>query len=41
MELAQCNYMEEKPPWDYDVKRAEQLRLTLRDILLGILELQA
>jgi len=39
MELAQCSYMEEKAPWNYDVKRAKKLRLTLRDILLGILEL--
>lgn len=40
MELAQCNYMEEKPPWDYDVKMAEKLRVTLASILRVILELR-
>ncbi len=40
MELAQCNYMEEKPPWDYDVKKAEKLRVTLASIFRVILELR-
>ena len=40
MELAQCNYMEEKPPWDYDVKKAKKLRVTLASIFRVILELR-
>ena len=40
MELAQCNYMQEKAPWGYDVDMAEKLRVTLRSILQGILELR-
>jgi N-formylglutamate deformylase len=40
MELAQCNYMVEKSPWEYDVKKAEALRETLGDILKGILDFQ-
>ena len=38
MELAQCNYMQEKAPWNYDVKKAEMLRISLRSILQGILK---
>ena len=40
MELAQCNYMQETPPWGYDVDMAEKLRVTLRSILQGILKLR-
>jgi formiminoglutamase len=40
MELAQCNYMLEKAPWEYDVKKAEVLRETLGNILKGILDFQ-
>lgn len=40
MELAQCNYMLEKAPWEYDVKKAERLRETLGSILNGILDFQ-
>jgi formiminoglutamase len=38
MELAQCNYMLEQPPWNYDAGKAEVLRVSLRNILRGILE---
>jgi formiminoglutamase len=38
MELAQCNYMHEKAPWSYDAKKAEKLRVPLRDILQAILK---
>jgi len=40
IELAQCNYMQEKAPWDYDVENSEKLRVYLRDILQGILNFQ-
>lgn len=40
MELAQRNYMNEKAPWDYDIDKAEQLRKTLREILLGVLAIR-
>ena len=40
MELAQCNYMQEKAPWRYDASKADKLRLSLRSILQGILEFQ-
>jgi formiminoglutamase len=40
MELAQCNYMQEKAPWIYDDKKAEILRVALRSILQAILELR-
>jgi formiminoglutamase len=40
MELAQCNYMQEKAPWGYDAKKAEKLRVPLRDILQGISKFQ-
>jgi len=40
MELAQCCYMQEQAPWHYDVKKADQLRSSLRGVLQGILELQ-
>jgi N-formylglutamate deformylase len=33
MELAQCNYMSEQPPWDYQAARADKLRVVLREIL--------
>ncbi len=33
MELAQCNYMLEQPPWDYDDVRADKLRAILAGIL--------
>jgi N-formylglutamate deformylase len=39
MELAQCNYMQEMTPWNYDVKKAVRLREPLRRILQGILKL--
>jgi len=38
MELAQCNYMQEDAPWNYDVKKAEKLRVSLRKVLQEILE---
>jgi len=40
MELAQCNYMQEDAPWRYDASKADKLRVTLRSILQGILNLQ-
>jgi N-formylglutamate deformylase len=40
MELAQCNYMQEKAPWNYNAVSAEVLRVPLRNILQGILKLQ-
>ncbi len=33
MELAQCNYMQESDPWNYNVEKAGSLRLVLRQIL--------
>jgi formiminoglutamase len=33
MELAQCNYMLERPPWDYDPASADKLRVILAAIL--------
>ena len=33
MELAQCNYMSEQPPWSYEDARADKLRVILRGIL--------
>jgi formiminoglutamase len=38
MELAQCNYMLEEAPWSYDAGKAEVLRVSLRNILRGILK---
>jgi len=38
MELAQCNYMVEQAPWSYDAGKAELLRVSLRNILRGILK---
>ena len=38
MELAQCNYMREAPPWDYDDASAERLRVILARILTGMLD---
>jgi len=40
MELAQCNYMQEIAPWNYDDKKAEILRVALRGLLQAVLELQ-
>ncbi len=37
MELAQCNYMQEKAPWHYDGSKADILRNALQNILQGIL----
>ncbi len=37
MELAQFNYMQETPPWDYGAARLELLRSSLRDILHNLL----
>ncbi len=37
MELAQCNYMTEKPPWYYNVAAAKRLRETLGEILSAVL----
>jgi len=37
MELAQCNYMQEREPWSYDTDKAEMLRIFLRNILQCIL----
>lgn len=37
MELAQCNYMQESAPWNYDVEKAESLRLVLRQLLQSLL----
>ncbi|MCP4765173.1 MAG: N-formylglutamate deformylase [Gammaproteobacteria bacterium] len=33
MELAQCNYMSEQPPWNYEDVRADKLRVVLGGIL--------
>jgi len=33
MELAQANYMQEAPPWEFDRERADRLRPHLREIL--------
>lgn len=33
MELAQCSYMHEAPPWRYDAQRADRLRTHLKPIL--------
>jgi N-formylglutamate deformylase len=33
MELSQCNYMQETPPWDYDSAKSEHLRVVLKTIL--------
>ena len=38
MELAQCNYMQESAPWAYDPSRAEALRVTLKQILLALVD---
>lgn len=37
MELSQCNYMQEKPPWDYDSTKAQNLRVVLKTILKNCL----
>lgn len=36
MELAQCNYMREKPPWTYQADSADKLRVILADILRNL-----
>ena len=36
MELAQCNYMQESAPWNYDMAKAESLRVVLRQLLLSL-----
>lgn len=33
MELSQCNYMQETPPWHYDSNKAQVLRISLKTIL--------
>ena len=33
MELSQCNYMQETPPWHYDSTKAKNLRVVLKTIL--------
>ncbi|MCP4432258.1 MAG: N-formylglutamate deformylase [Gammaproteobacteria bacterium] len=38
MELAQCNYMQESPPWTYLPEKADQLRDVLKSILRAISE---
>jgi N-formylglutamate deformylase len=40
MELAQCNYIQETAPWDYDASKADKLRVTLHSILQDILALK-
>jgi len=40
MELAQCNYMQEKAPWGYDAKKADILRAPLHRILQAISKFQ-
>ena len=37
MELAQCNYMQESPPWNYGAENLELLRARLRQILVAML----
>jgi N-formylglutamate amidohydrolase len=36
MELAQCNYMREQPPWNYEGDSADILRVILADILRNL-----
>ena len=36
MELAQCNYMSEQPPWSYESARADKLRVVLGGILADL-----
>ena len=36
MELAQCNYMHEQPPWNYENVNADKLRVILRGILASL-----
>jgi formiminoglutamase len=36
MELAQCNYMDEHPPWNYRADRADKLRVILAAILANL-----
>lgn len=37
MELAQCNYMQESDPWNYNVEKAGSLRIVLRQLLQSLL----
>jgi len=41
MELAQCNYMLEKPPWNYDDVSADKLRAILAGILVELTNILA
>jgi formiminoglutamase len=36
MELTQCSYMQEQPPWQYDDARADKLRVILAGILIDL-----
>ena len=36
MELAQCNYMREQPPWSYEADSADKLRVILARILANL-----
>ena len=36
MELAQCNYMREQPPWNYEDDSADKLRVILANILRNL-----
>ena len=36
MELAQCNYMREQPPWSYEDASADKLRVILRGIIANL-----
>ncbi len=36
MELAQCTYMHEQAPWNYDDDKADKLRVTLADVLKNL-----
>ena len=39
MELAQCNYMQESPPWNYLPEKADKLRRLLKQVLQGLIRL--
>ena len=39
MELAQCNYMRESPPWNYEPDKAGRLRVILAEILQTLVRL--
>ena len=38
LELAQCNYMEEQPPFTYLPERAARLRALLRQLMQRIID---